>query len=458
VFQDTASVLFGVEGLQVIDAQADAGGTVEVWVVTDHLAAAACPDCGRLSVRAHETVLARPRDVRRGADAVDVCWVKHRWKCGEDDCPRKTFTEWIPQVPARCRITTRLREQTGTEIRDRGITAAEAARHAGVSWPVAHEAFAAAADPVLEQAPAPVAHLGIDEHRRGRPRWTRDEASGEYVQLADRWHSCFFDLSGGQGLLGQVEGRTADDAAYWLAQATPAWRDQVQVVAMDMCTIYLSAVRRMLPCAQVAVDLFHVVHLAVKMTGDVRRRVVRGKYGRRGRSGDPEYGIKNLLVRNLEHLSPSQFAKIIDTLGATSAGQEIAAAWIGKEKLRDALNLRARITGSAPCERNVRDRLWAFYDWCAQNDDIPELLSLARTVSRWEEQIICAVLTGITNATSESLNRLAKLEARLAYGFRNPANQRRRVRIACTRGTRRPSRTATTRRTRPVTSPKPNPG
>src|SRR5208282_3130741 len=154
--------------------------------------------------------------------------------------------------------------------------------------------------------------------------------------------------------------------------------------------------RRMLPGAQIAVDLFHVVHLAVKMTGDVRRRVVRGKYGRRGRSGDPEYGIKNLLVRNLEHLSPGQFAKVIASLGDGPAGQEIAAAWIGKEKLRHVLNLRARVTGSVPCERNVRDRLFAFYDWCAQNDDIPELLSLARTVSRWEQEIICAVLTGVT--------------------------------------------------------------
>ena len=139
-----------------------------------------------------------------------------------------------------------------------------------------------------------------------------DEETGEYVLLADRWHTCFFDLSGEQGLLGQVEGRTADDAAYWLARAAPAWRDAVRVVAIDMCSIYASAVRRMLPGAQIAVDLFHVVHLAVKMTGDVRRRVVRGKYGRRGRSGDPEYGIKNLLVRNLEHLSPRQFAKVIE--------------------------------------------------------------------------------------------------------------------------------------------------
>jgi transposase len=214
----------------------------------------------------------------------------------------------------------------------------------------------------------------------------------------------------------------------------------------------------MLPGARIAVDLFHVVHLAVKMTGDVRRRVVRGKYGRRGRSGDPEYGIKHLLVRNLEHLSPGQFAKIMNTLQADPAGQEIAAAWIGKEKLRHALNLRARVTGSTPGERNVRDRLFAFYDWCAQNDDIPELVTLAQTVSRWQDEIICAVLTGVTNAASESLNRLAKLEARLAYGFRNPANQRRRVRIACTRGRRRKSRTATVRRTRPVTGPKPHPG
>ena len=68
------------------------------------------------------------------------------------------------------------------------------------------------------------------------------------------------------------------------------------------------------------------------------------------------------------------------------------------------------------------------------------------------------MITGITNATSESLNRLAKLEARLAYGFRNPLNQRRRVRIACTRGYRRRSRTATTKRTHQVTGRKPDPG
>ena len=214
----------------------------------------------------------------------------------------------------------------------------------------------------------------------------------------------------------------------------------------------------MLPAAQLVVDLFHVVQLAVKMTGDVRRRAVREKYGRRGRSGDAVYGVKGLLVRNLEHLRPEQLAKVMDTLGRDWHGQEILAAWIAKEKLRDVLNLRARITGSAPCERAVRGRLATFFDWCAQHDDIPELITLARTISRWEDEITAAVLTGITNATSESLNRLAKLEARLAYGFRNPLNQRRRVRIACTRGYCRKSRIATARQTHLVTGPQPDPG
>jgi len=109
-------------------------------------------------------------------------------------------------------------------------------------------------------------------------------------------------------------------------------------------------------------------------------------------------------------------------------------------------------------ERDVRGRLFTLDDWCAQHDDIPELLTLARTISRWEGEIVAAVLTGVTNATSESLNRLAKLEARLAYGFRNPLNQRRRVRIACTRGYRHRPRTAISKRTHPVTGWQPDPG
>ena len=442
--QDTASALFGMDGVAVTEAERGAGGRLTVWARVT--LPAVCPGCGIVSGKVHQYVTARPRDVRASGQDVDLFLVKRRMRCAEAACPRRTFTEWVPQVPPRCVISRRLLEHAAAEVTDRGITPAEAGRDAGISWPSVHGAFTQAADQVLDDSPAPVAHLGIDEHRRGRPRWRQDR-TGEYVQLADRWHVCFYDLDGNQGLLGQVEGRTADDTAYWLAGATQDWRDAVQVVAIDMCAIFLSAVRRMLPGAKVAVDLFHVVQLAVKTAGDVRRRAIREKYGRRGKSGDPEYGIKHLLERNLENLSQDNFEKIINTLDASAQGQQIAITWIAKEKLRDALKLRARVTGSTPCERQVRDRLFTFYDWCAQHEDIPELQTLANTIARWENEIVTAVITGVTNATSESLNRLAKLEARIAYGFRNPASQRRRVRIACTRGTRRAmARTASTPR------------
>jgi transposase len=434
--QDTASVLFGMDGVEVTEAERGADGRLTVWARIT--VPAMCPGCGVVSEKVHQYVTVTPRDVRACGQDTDLCLVKRRMKCAGKDCPAQTFTEPAPQLPPRCTITRRLLEHAGAEVADRGITPAEAARDAGISWPSAHAAFKAKAGEILGEEPAPVAHLGIDEHRRGRPRWRKDAGTGETVQLADRWHVCFYDLDGNQGLLGQVEGRTADDTAHWLAGATPAWRDVVEIVAIDMCAIFASAVRRMLPGARIAVDLFHVVQLAVKTAGDVRRRAIRELYGRRGRAGDPEYGIKALLNRNLESLSPEQFEKVIETLDATAPGQQLAIAWIAKEKLRDALRLRARVTGSTPCDRQVRDRLFTFYDWCAQNEDIPELKALAGTISRWENEIVTAVTSGVTNATAESLNRLAKLEARHAYGFRNPANQRRRVRIACTRGTRRP--------------------
>ena len=49
---------------------------------------------------------------------------------------------------------------------------------------------------------------------------------------------------------------------------------------------------------------------------------------------------------------------VIETLDADGHGQEIAIAWIAKEELRDALNLRARLRRSQPYERQVRGRLF----------------------------------------------------------------------------------------------------
>jgi transposase len=47
--------------------------------------------------------------------------------------------------------------------------------------------------------------------------------------------------------------------------------------------------------------------------------------------------------------------------------------------------------------------------------------------------MILAITTGLSNARSEGYNHIVKHIGRIAFRFRNPDNQRRRVRWACTR-------------------------
>ncbi|WP_236052122.1 transposase [Nonomuraea cypriaca] len=89
-----------------------------------------------------------------------------------------------------------------------------------------------------------------------------------------------------------------------------------------------------------------------------------------------------------------------------------------------------------PARSQISHRLHAFYTWCADHAYLPELVTLAETVEAWQSEIEAFLLTGITNAKSEGTNRVIKLEARCAYGFRNPVNQRLRSRCATTRGSR----------------------
>jgi transposase len=288
---------------------------------------------------------------------------------------------------------------------------------------------------VLPERPGPTAVVGIDEIRRGRPVWEQDPHTGKYVLVTDRWHVGFVDLAGGQGLLGQVEGRRSAVVAAWLSAQTATWRDGVTHVAIDMCEVFRSAIGKALPHATIVVDHFHLVQLANNKLAELRRRVTWKAHGRRGRKGDAEYDHRRLLRFNAEDLTADQIATMQRELRrAGTYGRQILAAWHAKEKLRDLLAL-AR-TGHHRARSQISHRLHAFYAWCADHSHLPELVTLAETIQQWQPEIEAFLWSGITNAKSEGTNRVIKLEARCAYGFRNPVNQRLRSRCATTRATR----------------------
>ena len=197
-------------------------------------------------------------------------WNKTRWRCREDYCSRGSFTEVIVQVPARARTTTRLRTQIGAAIGDAARSVAEVAASHGVSWPTAHRAFIAHADGLLGE-PAPVRVLGIDETRRGKPRWIRCRATGRWRRV-DPWDTGFVDLSGHQGLLGQLTGRTSTTVVDWLSQRSPGFREAIKFVAIDPAAPYAAAIRTpgLLPNAQIVVDHFYAEVRIMPMSGGLR--------------------------------------------------------------------------------------------------------------------------------------------------------------------------------------------
>jgi transposase len=79
---------------------------------------------------------------------------------------------------------------------------------------------------------------------------------------------------------------------------------------------------------------------------------------------------------------------------------------------------------------------FTFYNRAAASRS-PQVHRLATTVETWWPAILAAIVTNYSNARSEGHNRLAKHDGRNAFGFRNPVNQRRRIRWACTRQYRR---------------------
>ena len=423
------TILFGLPGVavqRVERGQGGHGGMVRlVHVVTAASSAAGCPQCGVIPASVKQYRTTQPRDLPYGEEPLAVRWRKRQYRCREAACPRKAFTESIAEIPARARLTGRLCRQVARQIADGQSVSAVAARYQ-VSWPVAHGHYAGHADAVLT-GPEPPAVLGIDETRRGKPKWVKEPVTGSWART-ERFETNFTSLSGQGRLLGQVAGRTGKAVTGWLDARGQDWKNQVRFVAIDPCAVYRSAVQRALPHAVIVVDHFHLVRLANQAVTRVRQRVTREHLGRRGMAKDPAWANRRRLLRGRERLSDRAFTRMWDQITAHEPTGQLLAAWIAKEELRCLLAL-AR---TQPAQSDISTQLFRFYDWCARAD-VPEVTTLAQTIEAWWPQILAFLDTGITNAATEATNRLIKDAARIAFGFRNLDNQRRRVRLHCRR-------------------------
>ena len=450
--QDGTTLLFGLPGLRVVDVGVEGSGGRVVDVVTDEeheLLASACPACGVLSGKVRQRRTTRPRDVPHGDGRVLVRWSKVQYACLEELCPRKAFTETVPQVPAGARVTGRLRRHAAGLV-DSGAAVSWVCRRLGLGWPTVHRAYVdlvdgAAVPAVGVAVMPPVRCLGVDETRRGKVRaqWdpravNGDGGPGRWVagELFETNLVCLGSGHGnGNGLLAQLAGRRSADVAAFLLAQPEAWRDGVEVVAIDLSASYRKAVRQALPGATVVADHFHLVRLGNQAVTLCRQRTTRArKGGKRGTNDDMEWIARRALVtarERLEQRRPGRVEQVVELMLAADRTGQLAATYVIKEELRTLCAAARRDGLTRPYEiRRALDR-WHF--WAEKLGTTPEAQSLIGTVDAWWPEIEAFLRTGVTNSTTEGTNRVIKHTARVACGFRNVENQRRRVASAAAR-------------------------
>ena len=181
-------------------------------------------------------------------------------------------------------------------------------------------------------------------------------------------------------------------------------RQKVEIVSMDMWNPYRAAVKAVLPQARIVVDKFHVV----RMANDALERVRKGlRKELKPSQSRTLKGDRKILLKRAHEVSDRE-RLIMETW--TGAFPQLLAAYEHKERFYGIWDATTRLQAEA-----------ALDEWIAT---IPkgqkEVWSdLVRAVGNWREETMTYFETDmpVTNAYTESINRLAKDKNREGRGY-----------------------------------------
>ena len=227
------------------------------------------------------------------------------------------------------------------------------------------------------------------------------------------------DDTGPARLLDLVEGRSKKAFKTWLETQTAAFRDRVEVVAMDGFTGYKTAAVEAIDTVTTVMDPFHMVALAGEKLDHCRQRVQQETLGHRGRSGDPLYGIRNVLRCAAERLTDKQQARLDAAIAADERHDAVHVAWQCAQRVRAAYAHPDPAAG-----RQLAEQVVDGFPSCP----IPEIARLGRTLRQWKDAFLAYFDTDrASNGGTEAINGLIELHRRIARGFRNRENYRLRM-------------------------------
>lgn len=293
------------------------------------------------------------------------------------------------------------------------LSIARVADNLGVSWHIANDAVLDTGRRLLIEDPnrlTGVRVLGVDEHVWRHTRW------------GNRYVTVVIDLTpvadgiGPARLLDMVPGRSKQTFINWLTAQTTAFRKGVEIVAMDGFTGYKTAAAETLPDAITVMDPFHVVALAGTALDKCRQRLQQATLGRRGKTGDPLYGIRKTLRTGQEYVTEKQQTKL-DAVFGNPAHDPVQQTW----------NVYQQIIAAYrhPNRNQAKHDLMAVIDSISTGipNELKELQTLGRTMKRRADDILAYFDHARTsNGPTEAINGRIEHLRGTALGFRNLLN------------------------------------
>ena len=287
-----------------------------------------CPTCAA-TAQVKERPVVHYVDLPVYGRAMSLAWKKHRMRCVNPTCPKRSWVLEDHRIAAKnCLLTTRAAKWATVQVGG-GRTVSEVAAELACDWHTVNDAVTTYGGALLEadrKRLNQTSAIGLDET--------------SFVRLGRKKHTSFAttvaDVENHQ-IIDILPSRNYTEVAGWIDKQPVPWKERIRFGALDMSATYAAVYTVVLPQAAQVVDPFHAISLANRCLDAVRRRVQTEQTGHRGRRNDPLFRARRVLLMGEGKLDDEATARLASLLELGDPGAEVAIAYRIKERLRDSM-------------------------------------------------------------------------------------------------------------------------
>ena len=343
-----------------------------------------CPRCGRFHTKVTEVREVRVRDLSIFGKPCYLIVSKGRLHC---PCSYRGY-EALDFVNSYQKQTTRFNEFLFA-LCDR-MTVMDAASLMKIDWKRAYHTDRQGLEQLKASIPLPkMTVIGVDEIA---------------FKKHHRYFTVIYDLADHHGTLYVGKGRTSESLSAFFESLTPAQRQKIRVVSMDMWDPYIRSVTQHLPHADIVFDRFHLKRHLNGCLDTLRRSVVR----RTPRSEKPFVKNKRWVLLKNQGNHTVKDKKALEQLKQINS--PLYEAYLVKEQFDTFFTLKNKEQGKGFLK-----------NWFEQMPQTiqPYFKTFYNMINRYLYGILTFFKYRITNAVAEGLNNKIKVLKRMAYGYRD---------------------------------------